>query len=549
VGLGKEDQLRASPALQEADIVIVGSGPNGLVLANYLARAGLEVAVVECARTIGGGLSTEEITLPLFKHNLHAFFMRWTPNYRLWTDLELGSTGVRMILPERQNALPTSDGRVLIAYNDPERTRQSIAKFAAEDAESFATLLGESERLSATIIEPMRFAPPLAADERNELLSASTEGKRFQQISEMSALDVVKENFRSEEMRALVLFTAALRGYLPVLDVPGTGYVVAQAIAGLINCRIVEGGSHELALALAAQLYEHGGTIQTNNGVAEVSVVEGRATGVVLADGSRVRARRAVVSNVPAPLTLLDMVGRNQLDPSVVNALEGYAWNGEALFGAHLALDGPPSFGDRERGIEALNLCLGYESSADVERDMTEVRSGSVPSTAALHASVPTMNDPTQAPSGKHVAFGWQFVPSRPEGEDSSWWSEEQCDKQRDAMVDTWVRYAPNVADIELARAAHSPLDTQLAVPSMWLGDRHHGSYHPENSYELRPAPGLADYRTPIDGLYLCGSSNHPGGSVNGIPGFNAAGVVARDLGIEPWWNPPDVRSHLRSLG
>lgn len=119
-------------------------GPNGLVLANYLARAGLEVAVVECVRTIGGGLSTQEITLPLFKHNLHALFMRWTPNFRLWTDLDLGSTGVRMILPEKQNALPTSEGRVLIAYNDPERTKQSIAKFATEDAESFATLLGRS---------------------------------------------------------------------------------------------------------------------------------------------------------------------------------------------------------------------------------------------------------------------------------------------------------------------------------------------------------------------------------------------------------------------
>ena len=540
--------MRPAPALEEADVVVVGSGPNGLVLANYLARAGLSVAVIECARTIGGGLSTEEITLPLFKHNLHAFFMRWTPNYRLWTDLELGSTGVRMILPEKQNALPTSEGRVLIAYNDPERTRQSIAEFSAEDAASFATLLTEFERLSETIIEPMRFAPPLAVDERNELLSSSADGRRFQQLSEMSVLDVVKDNFRSEEMRALVLFTAALRGYLPVLDVPGTGYVVAQAVAGLVNCRLVEGGSHELAVALAAQLYERGGSIRINNGVAEVTVVDGRATGVVLADGSRVRARRAVVSNVPAPLTLLEMVGRNHLDPSVVEALEGYAWNGEALFGVHLALDGPPSFGDRGRGVEALNLCLGYESRADVERDLTEVRNGSIPSMAALHASVPTLSDPTQAPPGKHVAFGWQFVPSRPEGHDSSWWSEELCHKQRDAMVDTWVRYAPNVAEVELARAAHSPHDTQVYLPSMFLGDRHHGSYHPDNSYELRPAPGLADYRTPIDGLYLCGASNHPGGSVNGIPGYNAAGVVAGDLGIDPWWNPPDVRSHLRSL-
>ncbi|MPZ71330.1 MAG: FAD-dependent oxidoreductase, partial [Actinobacteria bacterium] len=297
--------MKTSEALRETDVVVIGSGPNGLICANYLARAGLEVVVVESARTIGGGLSTEEVTLPMFKHNLHAFFMRWTPDYRLWTDLDLDDSGVRMIQPDMQNALPTSDGRVLIAYNDRERTAQSIAGFSGADASRFMEFLEESERISRTVIEPLRFAAPMDQDEREQVLRSSVDGRRFLELSESSAIDVIKENFGSEAMRALVMFTAALRGYLPVLDVPGTGYVVAQAVAGLLNCLIVEGGSNRLALALASQFYRHGGLLRAGAGVAEVVVTDGRARGVILADGSRVIARRAVVSNVPAPLTLL----------------------------------------------------------------------------------------------------------------------------------------------------------------------------------------------------------------------------------------------------
>jgi phytoene dehydrogenase-like protein len=147
-----------------------------------------------------------------------------------------------------------------------------------------------------------------------------------------------------------------------------------------------------------------------------------------------------------------------------------------------------------------------------------------------------------------HTAFGWQFVPSRPGGGDASYWTREADARQLDDMVATWTKYAPNVAGAELARAAHSPLDTQLHVPSMWLGDRHHGLYDPENFYEHRPLDALSQYRTTIDRLYLCGASSHPGGSVNGLPGYNAAGVVANDLGVEKWWKPQDARVSLARL-
>jgi len=535
---------------READVVVVGGGPNGLVCANYLAAAGLEVALVEAAARLGGGLRTEELTLPLFKHQPHAFFIRWTPAYRLWTDLGLDATGVRMIRPDKQNALPSLEGRTLIVYADLERTLDAIGSFDPADAARFAAFFEEARRLSRTVIEPLRFSPPLAPDEMEDLLRRSADGRRFLTLAAPSALDLVRELFRSEQLRALVLFASALRGYLPVLDVPGTGYVVAQAVAGLVDCLLVEGGSYQLAQALAVRLYQRGGWALAGERVARIAVEAGRARGVALASGDFIAARRAVVSNIPAPLTLLGLVGREYLDRSLAGTLEAYPWNGEALVGVHLALHEAPRFGDRdpEDGAGALNLCLGYETSQDVERDLREVRAGALPSAVALHASVPTRFDPSQAPPGRHTAFGWQFVPSRPGGGDASFWTPAACERQAAAMVATWARYAPNVAAAELARAVHSPLHTQELLPSMWLGDRHHGTYHPDNSFGRRPCPELGGYRTPIDGLYLCGSSNHPGGSVNGLGGYNAAGVVAADLGLDLWWRPVHARDALSSL-
>jgi phytoene dehydrogenase-like protein len=533
---------------EAADVVVVGGGPNGLICANYLARCGLEVVVVEAAPKLGGGLSTEEVTLPLFRHNLHAFFMRWTPNYKLWNDLGLGGTGLRMIMPTKQNALPTSDGRVLIVYNDTARTLDSFSAFDKEDATRFAETLEEATRLSTAVIEPLRFSPPLPRDEREDILNRSADGRRFLALSRASALELTKDLFENEHIRALVLFMCALRGYLPVLDAPGTGYLVPQAVAGAVNCLIAEGGSYEVTRALAEQLYARGGRALSGSRVVAIEVENGCAAGVLLEEGRRVIARRAVVSNVPAPLTLLDLVGRTHLDESLVVALEDYGWNGEALFGAHLALSAAPSFGDPDDGAAALNLCLGYERSADVERDMEEVRAGRVPSAAALHASAPTRSDPTQAPSGMHTAFGWGFVPLRPDGRDASYWTEDASRRRLEAMVDTWIRYAPNVAGAELARAAHSPLDTFRSLPSMWQGDRHHGVYGPDNVYEHRPLDGLSQYRTPVDRLYLCGASSHPGGSVNGLAGYNAAGVVAGDLGVDLWWSPVNARDALMGL-
>lgn len=533
---------------EEVDGVIVGGGHNGLVTAAYLAKTGLRILVVEASSHIGGGLSTEEITLPLFRHNLHAFFVRWTPDYTIWNDLDLDRFGVRSIWPEVQNGLPFDGGeRALVTYRDLDRSLAEIARLSTKDAETYRRLHAEFGELTRRIEVPLRFAPPIPFEELAGLLEGSTVGRRYLDLCRRSALEVVHDAFESEPLRALILFNVSVRGYLPVLDVPGTGAIVALALPNSHEGRIIAGGTAEAARGLAAAVTAAGGMVVTDAPVASIDVHRGRAAGVTLADGRSVRARRFVASSVPAAITLLELVDE-PLDPDLTAGLAEYRWLEEALYGVHWALADRPRFTAEAYAPDlprALNLALGYESSDDLVAHMEAVRAARHTDTGPIHASIPTMHDPTQAPPGRHTTFGWHFVPGQPlRGK----WTEEAVNERLQAVASTYRRYAPNLEEVTLAVAAHSPDATEAYVPSMRGGDRHHGSYHPDNWGVKRSHPALAEYRTPIEGLYVCGSSQHPGGSFTGQPGYNAAGVIAADLGLERWWRPPEVRHILTGL-
>lgn len=534
---------------EEVDGIVVGGGHNGLIAAAYLASAGIDVLVVEATGQLGGGVRTEEVTLPLFRHNLHAYFVRWTPDYRIWHDLDLDRFGVQALYPEVQNGVPYDGGqRALLTYRDLGPSLKAIAELSEDDAVAYERLHDEFDTLTAAIDTPLRFAPPLPPDEFHALLGRSRLGRRYRDLSERAALDIIRDAFVSEPLRALIGFNVAVRGYLPVLDEPGTGYCAVLALPNSHQGRMIVGGSYEVARALAAALYAAGGRPVTDAPVASIDVADGRARGVTLADGRTVRARRFVASSVPAPLTMLDLVGAAHLDAGLTADLRAYRWLEEGLFGIHLALDERPRFTAEAHAPDlpnALNLALGYESSDDLVADMHAVRDGRLPERAALHASIPTVHDATQAPPGGHTTFGWQFVSSTLADPD---WPEAQRAAQARAAVDGYARYAPDLKDHLLAVEAHSPADTARMVPSMPRGDRHHGSFHPSNWNAERPHATLSGYRTPIDALYLCGASQHPGGSFTGIPGFNAAGVICDDLEITPWWHRPDARATLRNL-
>ena len=539
-----------APGKAAHDGVFVGAGHNAMVCAAYLARCGLRVLLLEAAPTIGGGTTTAEVTLPGFRHNLHAFFVRWTPDYTIWKDLGLGGYSVDSIWPEVQNGIPVDGGAAaLVTYRDVARSLTEIARFSRRDAETYASVYDEFASITRLVDTPLRMSPPLPGDHLGKLLEGSDLGRRYLALKAQAPLDLVRNLFESEPVRALVLFNISVRGYLANLDRPGLGAIASLALPNSHDGRIIAKGTMEVSNAMADAIRARGGTILTDARVAAIDVRDGRARGVTLQDGRTFTADRFVVSGAPAPITLLELVGADRLDPGLRDDLAGYRWLEEALFGVHWALDDRPRFTAEAFAPDlphALNLAIGYESSDDFVRHMEAVRAERLTPDAPIHASIPTVHDPSQAPPRRHTAFGWHFVPGP---STRGKWDTAAVDERTAAIVALYERYAPNMSSATLAIEAHSPDATEARVISMRGGDRHHGSYHPSNWGYNRPSPLMPGYRTPIDGLYLCGASQHPGGSFTGQPGYNAAGVIASDLGIEPWWPRFDAEDALTALG
>lgn len=528
--------------IPDSDGIFVGGGHNSLVAATYLARAGLRVLVLEATDRLGGGMRTVEATLPLFRHNVHAHFVRWQPDNPVWQDLRIDRFGLEAILPEVQDAIVFDEGRsVLMHYRDVARSREAIAAISQRDASAFERLHDECLSMSRAIIGPLRFVPPLPFGEEDELLSRSSIGRRYRELRQRSSTDLISEWFESDAVRLLVGFNVAVRGFQPVMDVSGTGYAAVVSLPASSQAQLIKAGSGEVARALGAALFDAGGIAITGADVASIDVRDGRARGVTLLDGRHIVAKRFVASSVPAPITLLDLAGHEHLDASLADDLRGYRWNDDyALFGFHMALRARPRFALEDRVGDlplAHDIALGYERLSDLSEEIEEVRAGAV-GRFRVQTTIPTMHDPSQAPNGHHVAFGWKVVPPGMSDDGSL----------TGHMIDGYSEYAPNVRTDLLAAVGYSPADIDATLKSMPNGDHLHGSFHPDNSGYNRPHPSLSGFRTPIDGLYLCGSSQHPGGGFSGAPGYIAAGVIADDLKIDAWWERTTAEQVLRAL-
>lgn len=528
--------------IPEPDGIFIGGGHNSLVAATYLARAGLRVMVLEATDRLGGGMRTTEATLPLFRHNIHAHFVRWQPDNPVWQDLRIDRFGVEALLPEVQDAIVFDGGRsVLMHYRDPARSLGAIARISSRDADAFERLFDECGTLARTIVAPLRFVPPLHPDDEDELLSKSTLGRLYQERATRSSIELITEWFESEPVRLLVGFNVAIRGFQPVMDVPGTGHAAIVSLPASSGAQLIRGGSGEVARALGAALFDAGGTAIAEAEVTGIVVQDGRARGVTLADDRSITAKMFVASSVPAPITMLDLVGAEHLDASLARDLKAYRWNDDyALFGFHMALRERPHFSleDREPDLPlAHDIALGYEELGDLMTEIEEVRQGSV-GAFRVQTTIPTVHDPSQAPPGHHVAFGWKVVPPglRDDGD------------LRERLVAEYSDFAPNVREDVLATAGYAPADIDAALASMPNGDHLHGSFHPDNFGYYRPHPSLSGFRTPIDRLYLCGSSQHPGGGFSGAPGYIAAGVIADDLEVDTWWTRTTARDILNKL-
>jgi len=526
----------------EYDGIILGTGHNALVLQAYMARSGLRVLAVDRALVPGGGLATiENPRVPGFRHNTHSFFHRALTAMPWYRDLELERHGAHYIEPELNIALILPDGRALEWWTNFEKTVESFGEFSKKDAASLRRWVEEFRPIVERILIPEAQSPPLPPDERRELLGRSPLGRRLLEVAALSPLEFVIREFEHDVVRAGLLFFNGLREI--DLRLAGFGQSIPALLAGRHLAQMCEGGSANLAQALVKDIREHGSEVLTGVEIERILVRSGRVTGIRLAGGETINAKAFVASGLNPQQTFLQMLDADAVRTDIRDKAAGFQYNTLApLFTLNLALHEPPLFSAAEQRPElnrAFMVIVGLERFAQFHDIVAAHERGEIPGTV-MWGACPTLFDAGQAPPGKHTAFMWEKVPYALRGSPSNWEAEKETHGK--TLFNVLARFAPNLRQqVVIDSFTRSPVDTERAFPNMKFGDLLVGSFANNQIGSNRPFPGAGSYRTPVEGLYLCGGSTHPGGNITGLCGYNAARVLASDLGLPVWWNPPQL--------
>ncbi|WP_353646807.1 NAD(P)/FAD-dependent oxidoreductase [Mesorhizobium sp. WSM2239] len=531
------------------DGIILGAGHNGMIAQAYLCKAGLKVLSIDRRPLFGGGLTTEEEPeFPGYLHNTHAVFCRAVTSLAWYRDLELERHGLTMIEPEMNVALMTRDHDVLQWWTDFEKTYESVARFSRNDADTLRRWYEEFVPIVQKILRPELASPPLPAERRRALLSRTKAGQRVLEVAQLSPLEFVQREFEHPVVQAGLIFFNGLREV--DMRVKGFGHHIAMLLASPAKAQMPKGGTARLAKAIAAAVREAGGDIMLNTEIRRIVVENGRAAGIETMDGRTIRARKFVASSLNPAQTFLEF-----LDPEVVpeawqEKARGFKFNLVApLMSLHLKLKAPPDY-LAARKVPSANDCfmviMGIDDLQTFQTMFECHERGIMPPGPILYGSCLTRHDPTQAPPGKHTAFVWQKVPYHLYGNPDNW--DRYKDEVGRQMLDQWIHYAPNLATDVERWFTRSPRDTARELPNLGEGDTLGGAFTNGQYFDGRPFAGAGNYRTHLDGLYVCGSASHPGGNVTGLPGYNAAQIVLADLGVETNWFPPTMDKQLEAL-
>ncbi|MBI4468547.1 MAG: NAD(P)/FAD-dependent oxidoreductase [Acidobacteria bacterium] len=529
------------------DVIIIGGGHNGLVAAAYLSRGGLRVLVLERRPLLGGACVTEEV-FPGFRVS-SASYLCSLMQPRIIRELELSRFGYQVFPKDPAFFTPFPDGRHFTMWQDQRRTCEEIAKFSARDAARYPEYEAYVERL-ARFAESMllRMPPNITRISPADLRDYARLGWDLTRMSEeerighiriftQSVADFLEPWFESEQLK-VTLATDGVIGTNGGPRSPGTAYILLHHMMGVVEGHrglwgFVRGGMGALSEAIAGASRAAGATIRTDSEVARIMVRDGRAVGVALRDGSEFRSS-IVVSNADPKRTFLGMVGERLLDPGFARQVTGFQMKGCSMK-INLALDGLPDF----KALPGATLMPHHKTTMHicpsidyVERAWDECKYGQPSSRPMLEMTIPTVYDDSLAPPGKHImGIFLQYTPYRlTDGEWSSL-KESYADRVMDLIED----YAPGFKHRVLARQVLTPVDLE-EIYGLTGGNIFHGEMSLDQLYFMRPAPGWARYRTPIERLYLCGSGTHPGGGVMGAPGYNAARQVLRDCRGLPSW-------------
>jgi phytoene dehydrogenase-like protein len=528
------------------DVVVIGGGHNGLTAAAYLARAGRSVLVLERRHVLGGAAVTEEV-FPGFRFSVCSYVVSLL-RPEIIRELELPRHGLE-ILPLDGTFTPLPGGDSLWRVNDHAKTRREIARHSRVDAEAY-------DEYGKAMVEMGRFVKPILGMLPPDPTSLDPRGlrqllflvQRFRgmsridqhnlvQLMTMSAVDFLDQWFETDPLKATMSASGIIGTFLGVRS-PGTAYVLLHHYMGEIDgafrswgwCR---GGTGSISNAIASAARAAGAEIRTEAAVARVVVRGHRAVGVVLQNGEEIGAE-LVASSVDPRLTFLHFLERGLLPDDFVEDVRRYRYRGSSGK-VNLALDALPNFPLPHPSVRHpaatehahLRGAISISPSVDyMERAYDDAKYGRFSRRPYMDVVIPTLSDPSMAPPGKHVMSC--FVQYAPYHLAEGTW-DEQRDAFGDAVIDTLAEHAPNIRNIILHRQVLTPLDLEREW-GLSEGNIFQGELTLDQLFFLRPVPGWAQYRTPIDRLYMCGSATHPGGGIMGAPGRNAAMKILSDV-------------------
>src|SRR6266404_3605086 len=527
--------------MTETDVIIIGAGHNGLTCAAYLAMAGLRVKVVERRKVVGGAAVTEEFH-PGFRNSVAAYTVSLL-NPQIISDLKLSHHGLRIVERRAQNFLPSPDGSYLLTGEG--RTYQSVARLSTRDAGQIDAFGRELEAIADVLRQFVLRAPPNLVEgfstrsigEAFNALGTANILRRLTLEQQRSLLDLftrsagemLDDAFENDLVKALFGFDAIVGNYASPYAA-GSAYVMLHHAFGEVNGKKgvwghAIGGMGAITQAMARAAREHRAEIECDAGVREVIVERGRAVGVVLDNGTSVRAKY-VASSVNPKLLYTRLLPAEALPSAFLARIQNWR-NGSGTFRMNVALSALPSFtalpgpGDHPTAGIIIAPNLPY-----MDRAWQDARAHGWSRAPVIEVLIPSTLDDTLCPPGQHVAslFCQHVAPQLPDGK--PW--DEYRDEVADLMIATVDQYAPGFAARVIGRQALSPLDLERQF-GLLGGDIFHGALTLNQLFSARPMLGHADYRGPLKGLYHCGSGAHPGGGVTGAPGHNAARVILGD--------------------
>ena len=522
------------------DAVIIGAGHNGMALATYLARSGLSVAVFERRAEEGGGLTTEESTRPGFLHNLHSNYHSLVGVSPVYDDLELFEEELQYVQPPVQMGSVFNDGTALTTHTDLDKTCASIARFSQKDADTWHRLYTEVKGFLDLLVGTLMFAPPISLNEITRALNAwSIEDKSEFLSSKLRTISInqfLDKHFENPRIKAHLAFYAAICAY--TTDYVGLASSFPLLLGKIDNWHCCIGGSHNLAHALWRRCTRAGGLVFPQYEVVEIIVDQGRALGVKLADGSEIEATQFVASSIDVEQTFGRLIDPAHLPAEFIRKLDAVEHQEWTLFSVHLAMNEAPKYESASFDPDINNAWIinaGYETPQDLVEHWNIIRKGGLPDPKP-NCAVNSLFDPTDAPEGKFTGLIRQFAPYSPAGEGPDKWDELKHDYTK-ACIEKWIKYAPNLAGGAIIEAApYTPADITRKMINFVVGDWMMGKIIPDNMLDKRPLPELAQYRTPIGRLYMCGSTQHPHGYITFAPAYNALQIIAEDLGLTTWW-------------